>query len=437
MSDIAIRVENLGKLYHIGGPQAKYKTIRESIQDGVKAPFRRAGRLFRGQAHGAAELDQTIWALKDVTFEIRHGEALGIIGRNGAGKSTLLKIFSRITEPTTGHVMLRGRVGSLLEVGTGFHPELTGRENVYLNGSILGMKRGEIDKKFDEIIEFSGIERFIDTPVKHYSSGMSVRLAFSVAAHLEPEILLIDEVLAVGDAAFQRKCLGKMGDVADSGRTVIFVSHDMTAIDTLTKQALYLDNGRVQFNGPSPETIKNYTESVASEPSIGNVDLSQINRISTNDEPLIRELRILSFEQTRSSIKVGEPLSLEFTYKTEHAQNNMRIGIGINNLQGLRILSVNSEYDSSSCFSLNGEGIIRCDFGSLPLTPGIYEIVLNIEEPPGVRYEKFPVAARFEVIPTRSYHVDFHTRIQEGVINWKANWLVIDLDKVESKNSTH
>ncbi len=224
MSDVAIRVENLGKLYHIGGPQDRYKTIRDSIMDGVKAPFKRAGSLLRGQAHGAAQLDQTIWALKDVSFEVKQGEVVGIIGRNGAGKSTLLKILSRITEPTEGEVMLRGRVGSLLEVGTGFHPELTGRENIYLNGAILGMKREEIDRKFDEIVDFSEIEKFIDTPVKHYSSGMYVRLAFSVAAHLEPEILLVDEVLAVGDAAFQKKCLGKMGDVATARIERCFLS---------------------------------------------------------------------------------------------------------------------------------------------------------------------------------------------------------------------
>ncbi|MEZ4715781.1 MAG: ABC transporter ATP-binding protein [Caldilineaceae bacterium] len=217
MSNIAIRVENLGKEYRIGATQARYRTIRETVMDAARAPFERAGKLLRGEATGAANLDETIWALKDVSFEVKHGEVVGIIGRNGAGKSTLLKILSRITEPTTGYVDLYGRVGSLLEVGTGFHPELTGRENIFLNGAILGMSRNDINRKFDEIVDFAEVERFIDTPVKHYSSGMYLRLAFAVAAHLEPEILLVDEVLAVGDAAFQKKCFRKMGDVAQKG----------------------------------------------------------------------------------------------------------------------------------------------------------------------------------------------------------------------------
>jgi ABC-type polysaccharide/polyol phosphate transport system ATPase subunit len=216
MSDIAIRVENLSKQYRIGGPQARYKTIRESLTEAVQAPFRRLSSVVRGQS--SAVSNETIWALKDVSFEVQRGEVVGIIGRNGAGKTTLLKVLSRITEPTEGYAEIHGRVGSLLEVGTGFHPELTGRENIYLNGAILGMKRAEIERKFDEIVDFAEIEKFIDTPVKHYSSGMYVRLAFAVAAHLEPEFLLVDEVLAVEDIGFQRKCLGKMGDGVKEGR---------------------------------------------------------------------------------------------------------------------------------------------------------------------------------------------------------------------------
>jgi lipopolysaccharide transport system ATP-binding protein len=256
MTDIAIRVENLSKQFHIGAIQ-KNRNFREALVDGVTAPFRRTINRLRGQAKGA-ELDETIWALKDVSFELRNGETIGIIGGNGAGKSTLLKIISRITEPTEGFAEIRGRIGSLLEVGTGFHPELTGRENTYLNGAILGMKKAEIKRKFDEIVSFSGIDKFIDTPVKHYSSGMYLRLAFAVAAHLEPEILIVDEVLAVGDSRFQKKCLDKMQDISQKGRSIVFVSHNMLAITQLCERAILLDNGRVVQEGPSHEVVRSY-----------------------------------------------------------------------------------------------------------------------------------------------------------------------------------
>ena len=240
MSDIAIRVENLGKKYTIGANQARYQTVRESLSNAFHQSF----RTNKGQK---STEENAIWALKDVNFEVKQGEVLGIIGRNGAGKSTLLKILARITKPTTGRIELNGRVGSLLEVGTGFHPELTGRENIYLSGAILGMRRQEIIRKFDEIVDFAEIEKFLDTPVKRYSSGMYMRLAFAVAAHLEPEILLVDEVLAVGDAEFQNKCLGKMGEVANEGRTVLFVSHNMTAVKTLCKKGMLIEKGKVSL----------------------------------------------------------------------------------------------------------------------------------------------------------------------------------------------
>ncbi|HXM34448.1 MAG TPA: ABC transporter ATP-binding protein, partial [Pyrinomonadaceae bacterium] len=238
-----IRADRISKRYQIGGRELGYGTLRESIVEAVRAPFERL-RKRNGEANY-----QTIWALKDVTFDVMPGEVVGIIGRNGAGKSTILKVLSRITEPTTGRAELYGRVASLLEVGTGFHPELTGRENIFLNGAILGMRKAEIDRKFDEIVAFAELEKFLDTPVKRYSSGMYMRLAFAVASHLEPEILLIDEVLAVGDAAFQKKCLGKMGEVAKEGRTVIFVSHNMTAIRNLCQRVYWFDNGEIIETG--------------------------------------------------------------------------------------------------------------------------------------------------------------------------------------------
>jgi lipopolysaccharide transport system ATP-binding protein len=261
MNSYAIQVEDIAKEYRIGHVNAPYRTLRDSLVEGFVAPFKRAANLLRGQAYGAAGLSESFWALNGVSFDVQHGEVIGIIGRNGAGKSTLLKVLSRITEPSRGEARIYGRVGSLLEVGTGFHPELTGRENVYLNGAILGMKRAEIARKFDEMVAFAEVERFIDTPVKHYSSGMQVRLAFAVAAHLEPEILIVDEVLAVGDASFQRKCMSKMHDVGAKGRTVLFVSHSMPAITRLCERTILLDKGEVIDDGPSHRVVGKYLRS--------------------------------------------------------------------------------------------------------------------------------------------------------------------------------
>ena len=266
MSDIAIRVDNLGKQYHIG-QRERYHSLRDSLARTLSAPARWLGSAFSSKhktSHSDGQDADTFWALKDVSFEVKRGEVVGVIGRNGAGKSTLLKILSRITEPTTGQIEIRGRVGSLLEVGTGFHPELTGRENIYLNGAILGMKRVEITRKFDEIVEFSEIEKFLDTPVKHYSSGMYMRLAFAVAAHLEPEILIVDEVLAVGDAQFQKKCLGKMDEVAGSGRTVFFVSHNMAAVQSLCEKVIRLQGGLLRGFGTTNREIEVYLEDIHS-----------------------------------------------------------------------------------------------------------------------------------------------------------------------------
>lgn len=262
MDDIAIRIENLSKLYHIGRAQQRHDTLRDAITDfrlKMTDSLRRRANL--ESSIFDLQSDRDLWALRDVSFDVKRGEVVGIIGRNGAGKSTLLKVLSRITEPTSGRAEIRGRVGSLLEVGTGFHPELTGRENIYLNGAILGMRRTEIERKFDEIVAFSEVDRFLDTPVKRYSSGMYVRLAFAVAAHLEPEILLVDEVLAVGDSSFQRKCLNKMQDVGQQGRTVFFVSHNMPAVTRLCERAILFDEGRVLHDGPSHQVVGAYLSS--------------------------------------------------------------------------------------------------------------------------------------------------------------------------------
>ena len=266
MGDVVIRAEGLSKRYRIGVRKTRryyrYRTLRDAVSDRAMASLRSmASALKGGPSAAGSDANPYVWALQDVSFEIRRGEIVGIIGRNGSGKSTLLKILSRITEPTLGEARIYGRVGSLLEVGTGFHPELTGRENIYLNGAILGMKKAEIDRKFDEVVAFAEVETFLDTPVKHYSSGMYLRLAFSVAAHLEPEILLVDEVLAVGDAAFQQKCMGKMGDVAKEGRTILFVSHNMAAVENLCERAVVLDSGKVRSDASAHSAVAEYLSS--------------------------------------------------------------------------------------------------------------------------------------------------------------------------------
>lgn len=299
--DIAIRVRGLGKKYTLGGSQEQYQTFRDAIVNSVMAPFKRFHR---------APHNEDFWALKDVSFDIEHGEVVGIIGRNGAGKSTLLKILSRITTPTEGTVELYGRVGSLLEVGTGFHPEMTGRENIFLNGSILGMKRVEVEQKFDEIVKFADIDKFIDTPVKRYSSGMYVRLAFAVAAHLDPEILVVDEVLAVGDAQFQKKCMGKMGEVAKEGRTVLFVSHNMAAMRQICPSCIWLDRGELKERGQTHNIIEHYLESTL--PSNSTSTLT----VDDNKEIQLREIRIIDAkgnEQPRCNCDL--PINIELIFK--------------------------------------------------------------------------------------------------------------------------
>ncbi len=326
MNQLAIRVEHLSKQFQIGGPQERYKTLRDTLADAASAPFRRIHSLLKRANVRTPERSNTIWALKDVSFEVQRGEVIGIIGRNGAGKSTLLKVLSRITEPTEGYAELHGRVGTLLEVGTGFHPELTGGENIYLNGTILGMKRTEIERKFDEIVDFAEVERFIDTPVKHYSSGMYLRLAFAVAAHLDPEILIVDEVLAVGDAQFQKKCLGKMEDVANQGRTVLFVSHNMAAVRTLCTQTVLLRNGSVAGIGPTDQIIAQYLASSAAE-------LSPHVTLPHSGPGMPGEaigLQLLAMDGTPSAeFRLGEPwcITLEFDLNTPLDQVVAAVGI--------------------------------------------------------------------------------------------------------------
>jgi lipopolysaccharide transport system ATP-binding protein len=368
MANLAIRVENIGKEYSIGSApggtstRVHYDTLRDSIANTLTSPFR---WLKNNRENRSTKKTETIWALEDISFDLEKGKVLGIIGRNGAGKSTLLKILSRVTEPTTGSVEIHGRVGSLLEVGTGFHPELTGRENIYLNGAILGMKRTEIAHKFDEIVAFSEVEKFIDTPVKRYSSGMYLRLAFAVAAHLEPEILVVDEVLAVGDAEFQRKCLGKMSDVAQEGRTVLFVSHNMSAILRLTEETIVLDKGRLVLRAPTSQAVDHYMSAGFTQ---------QGKRIWTPDEvpgnahpfePL--SLHIYD-QQGRSAdtIRSVEPFSIHMEYRLKEPITGLRIG--------LYLMTARGEYVFTSFDTDDPER-----FESLRTRPaGLYKSICNI-----------------------------------------------------------
>lgn len=330
MSDTVIHVENIGKQYRIGVPTVKYRTLRDSFDRWFRKPSEEE-RL-------QSEAESTIWALKDVSFDVHQGQVLGIIGRNGAGKSTLLKILSRVTDPTTGYAEIRGRVGSLLEVGTGFHPELTGRENIFLNGAILGMKRSEIQAKFDEIVEFSEVEKFIDTPVKRYSSGMYLRLAFSVAAHLEPEILVVDEVLAVGDAEFQRKCLGKMDQVANQGRTILFVSHNMSAILRLTEETLVIDHGQMVLRAPTVEAVDYYLSQGVSRDGERTWSAEEIPADAEPFRPIA--VRVLSADgKISETVRSAEPFSIEVEYEVTRPIVGLRVGVYLLSTRGEFILT--------------------------------------------------------------------------------------------------
>lgn len=375
-SDAAVCVEDLGKRYLIGEMRSGYRTIRETITDGVKAPFKRAYSLMRGQAYGAAQLEEEIWALRHIFLEVGVGEVLGIIGQNGAGKTTLLKVLSRITEPTEGFAEIRGRVGSLLEVGTGIHPELTGRENIFLNGAVLGMKRAEIKKKFDEIVDFSGIAKFIDTPVKHYSDGMRVRLAFSVAAHLEPEILLVDEVLAVGDAAFQKKCLGKMRDVSKGGRTVLFVSHNMSAIRSLCPRAILLSGGQIVLSGTAGECIDRYLVKVSEDMSaeINTAELPRPPGVAHDESLRITKLR-LDTPTGRAVLYTGKPITLVMQFESIEPLEDVLFGMSVHSSDNVRIFECRSIESYGTVSRLDpGTYSVRCTLPSNPLNPGLYTI---------------------------------------------------------------
>ena len=398
MSEIAIRVEHLSKRYRIGLEEERPDTFAGALTSFVRSPLKNFRQLRRLSRLEEGEAEDIIWALKDVSFEVKRGEVIGIIGRNGAGKSTLLKILSRITEPTSGRVEMYGRVSSLLEVGTGFHPELTGRENIYLNGTILGMRKAEIDRKFDEIVDFSGVEKFIDTPVKRYSSGMKVRLAFSVAAHLEPEILLVDEILAVGDVEFQRKCLGKMGEVAKGGRTVLFVSHNMLAIQKLCHNAVWLNNGSIISKGKVKQVVHEYLKATSNLSKIplmkrrdrggdGRLRFCQISVLDENKEPV-------------SAVKSGSGITLRIDFKLtqELVLKDVFFQISFLNALGQQLFVLATRFSNGNFKEVKQGDYVLCKIPVLPLLPGVYELHLFAKE----GYELLDAifgAAQINVIP--------------------------------------
>jgi lipopolysaccharide transport system ATP-binding protein len=373
MSDTVITVENLSKRYTINHQRSNEDGLRHVIEAAVRAPFRR----FRSHCEQTTKLKEEFWALRDVGFSIKQGEAVGIIGRNGAGKSTLLKLLSRITEPTTGRIRYKGRVSSLLEVGTGFHPDLTGRENIFLNAAILGMKRSDITRKFDEIVAFSEVEKFLDTPVKRYSSGMYVRLAFGVAAHLEPDILLVDEVLAVGDATFQKKCLGKMGTVVKEGRTVLFVSHNMAAISSLCTQALLIENGRLEHSGHPHSVIEEYLSRARATASIPLVDR---NDRKGNGRVQFTNVSVLNNRQeVVETVICGEDISIAFEYEIQEAETlyNAAIQIKFFGVFGQPLFTCLSRAAASQSLTLAPGARIFCKIPRLPLRSGIYTYTIS------------------------------------------------------------
>ena len=398
MSDFAVKVENLSKAYQLGdfstGTLSRDIERWWALMRGKEDPFLKVGETNDRTVKGTSDI---IWSLKDLNFQINQGDAVGVIGRNGAGKSTLLKVLSRVTSPTAGLIKVKGRIASLLEVGTGFHPDLTGRENIYLNGAILGMRKAEIKRQFDAIVSFAGIERYIDTPVKRYSSGMYVRLAFAVAAHLESEILIVDEVLAVGDAEFQKKCLGKMNDVSKGeGKTVLFVSHNLQAIMALCNRGIYLKNGELALDSSIDEVIKVYSND-------RNINFSKtVNVISEGKVAWLTDFSIVD-ESGDEYVKMESNIHIEIEVESTEVIENIYIGIGINDASDVRILTLFSKFFSKTYALKTGKNVIKCQVERLNLKPGIYraEIFIGTDQQTidyynhGLQFEIYPSPTKF------------------------------------------
>lgn len=423
-----IRVHDLSKRYRIG-PVEAYRTLRESIVRSVAVPVRLARSMIGGRRDNGVvqEGDRQVWALRDVSFDVMPGEVLGLIGRNGAGKSTLLKVLSRITEPSSGRAEIYGRVGSLLEVGTGFHLELTGRENIYLSGAVLGMRRAEIQRKFDEIVAFAEVEKFVDTPVKHYSSGMHVRLGFSVAAHLEPEILLVDEVLAVGDAAFQKKCLGKMGDVARAGRTIIFVSHNMASIESLCSSCLLISSGRLEAKGEPAQIAMRYM--AAELRGYGGVRSLVEHQGRRGDSiPIATSIRLRSEDNGQTGVvRMGTPLSVAVDFNAPHPIRPI-LGVTLKTAEGMPLFGASNRWTNKGVDNARtASGTITCAFERLPLMPGTYLLDLYLGDfgDPSRDLDIIRDAISFEVVPADLLGTGMLPRPIDGPVFWPATWTFV------------
>jgi lipopolysaccharide transport system ATP-binding protein len=428
MNDIAIRCEGLGKQYRIG-ERERYRALRDTITSAMSAPFRRIRSAFNNSVSEQQNGHNTFWALKDVSFEIKRGEVVGVIGRNGAGKSTLLKILSRITAPTAGEVEITGRVGSLLEVGTGFHPELTGRENIYLNGAILGMRKAEIERKFDEIVSFAEIKKFIDTPVKRYSSGMYVRLAFAVAANLNSEILVVDEVLAVGDVQFQKKCLGKMDEVAQSGRTIFFVSHNMGAIKALCRTALWLDYGHIKAFNTCQNVVGQYLGAADDNTKNGNIVPQQ--HIRGTGDTRIKKVSLRDKENNvQNAFLVGEAFQILLEYIAVRPIDGT-FWLLVSSADGTVIFS-SFQKDVSESIPLHFDGKTSVALDGLSFLPGLYFISVGVFSKASEIVDWVDSAIRFEILPHFKNGQAFDHRY--GLITKELSWQVEQKHEYQTNN---
>ncbi len=419
---LAIRVDNLGKQYRIGTAPERYRTMRDNIVDLVNVPR----RVMHNLRSRRTNEENSIWALRGVSFDVQRGKVLGVVGRNGAGKSTLLKILSRVTEPSEGLAEIHGRVGSLLEVGTGFHPELTGRDNIYLNGAILGMRRAEIERKFDEIVDFSGVDKFIDTPVKRYSSGMYLRLAFAVAAYLEPEILVVDEVLAVGDAEFQRKCLGKMSDVATQGRTVLFVSHNMSAILRLTEETIVLERGKMAYRAPTAEAVDYYLSSGLAQSGERQWLEDEVPVDAAPFRPLAIRIKNSSGKVV-DTVRSVEPLTVEIEYSLSEMLSGLRVGIYFLSGRG-ELVFTSFDTDAPELFERYGARpagryCSRCVIPADVLNEGRYILGVNASSFRVRRYFQEENALAFSVDPSGAPGMQW-TEARMGLIRPRLDWKI-------------